>query len=149
MKLNESFHDEKFKKEGQSISLMQALILIAVNICSACTMVIVSRLPLLICIIIGLLSFIFMITIMRNWEIIVSLYLLILNKIKYIKLNDTRNRNYWLDIGTISKEKLKERQRLDRIELSNKWASQGLCRHCGGQIGGLFTKKCKSCGRGQ
>jgi alpha-tubulin suppressor-like RCC1 family protein len=36
-----------------------------------------------------------------------------------------------------------------RIEQSNKWASQGLCRHCGGQLGGLFTKKCKSCGKEQ
>jgi len=26
------------------------------------------------------------------------------------------------------------------------WLKQGLCRHCGGQIGGLLTKKCKSCG---
>jgi len=26
------------------------------------------------------------------------------------------------------------------------WLKQGLCRNCGGQIGGLLTKKCKSCG---
>jgi alpha-tubulin suppressor-like RCC1 family protein len=26
---------------------------------------------------------------------------------------------------------------------------QGLCRYCGGQIGGLFSKKCKSCGKTQ
>jgi len=27
------------------------------------------------------------------------------------------------------------------------WHAQGLCKHCGGQLGGLFTKKCKSCGK--
>jgi tetratricopeptide (TPR) repeat protein len=27
------------------------------------------------------------------------------------------------------------------------WEQQGLCRHCGGQMGGLFSKKCKSCGK--
>jgi hypothetical protein len=43
------------------------------------------------------------------------------------------------------RKKAEEEQR--RIDQSNKWASQGLCRHCGGQMGGLFTKKCKSCGR--
>ena len=29
------------------------------------------------------------------------------------------------------------------------WEQQGLCRHCGGQMGGFFTKKCKSCGKPQ
>jgi tRNA(Ile2) C34 agmatinyltransferase TiaS len=24
---------------------------------------------------------------------------------------------------------------------------QGLCRYCGGQMGAIFTKKCKACGR--
>jgi hypothetical protein len=37
----------------------------------------------------------------------------------------------WRDIG--SKKRLS-------------WEEQGLCRHCGGKMGGLFTKKCKSCG---
>jgi ribosomal protein L7/L12 len=27
------------------------------------------------------------------------------------------------------------------------WKSKGLCIHCGGKLGGLLTKKCKSCGR--
>jgi len=27
------------------------------------------------------------------------------------------------------------------------WIAQGLCRYCGGKLGGVFTKKCKSCGR--
>ena len=27
------------------------------------------------------------------------------------------------------------------------WVRQGRCRHCGGQMSGVFTKKCKSCGR--
>jgi len=37
-------------------------------------------------------------------------------------------------------EKIKE-------EAANLWAAQNLCRYCGGQFGGLFTKKCKSCGK--
>ena len=32
-------------------------------------------------------------------------------------------------------------------EQSNRWGDQGLCRSCGGQIGGIFTKKCKVCGK--
>jgi len=44
------------------------------------------------------------------------------------------------------KERKAEEER-KRIEQSNKWAEQGLCRHCGGKMGGLFTKKCKSCGK--
>jgi len=39
----------------------------------------------------------------------------------------------WRDIGPVNVEKM-------RIK-------QGLCRHCGEKMGGLFTKKCKSCGR--
>jgi hypothetical protein len=27
------------------------------------------------------------------------------------------------------------------------WEEQGLCTYCGGKLGGLFTKKCKSCGK--
>jgi len=27
------------------------------------------------------------------------------------------------------------------------WYTQGLCMYCGGKLGGLFTKKCKDCGR--
>jgi hypothetical protein len=27
------------------------------------------------------------------------------------------------------------------------WTQMGLCRHCGGQMVGMFTKKCKSCGK--
>jgi len=26
------------------------------------------------------------------------------------------------------------------------WARKGLCYHCGGEMGGLFVKKCKKCG---
>lgn len=43
--------------------------------------------------------------------------------------------NVWRGIGPIDKERL--------------WTKQGLCRHCGGQVGGFFTKKCKSCGKTQ
>jgi len=44
----------------------------------------------------------------------------------------------WRDIGPVSKERLAEAKR---------WEEQGLCRHCGGKLGGVFTKKCKSCGK--
>jgi len=33
------------------------------------------------------------------------------------------------------------------IEQSGKWISHGLCGYCGGELGGLFSKKCKSCGK--
>jgi hypothetical protein len=32
-------------------------------------------------------------------------------------------------------------------EQRQRWVAQGLCRYCGGTVGGLFTKKCKVCGR--
>jgi tetratricopeptide (TPR) repeat protein len=32
---------------------------------------------------------------------------------------------------------------------SKRWQQQGLCPNCGGQIGGIFTKKCISCGKEQ
>ena len=35
----------------------------------------------------------------------------------------------------------------EKREQSERWEKQGLCRSCGGQIGGLFTKKCKVCGK--
>jgi len=38
-----------------------------------------------------------------------------------------------------------ERQRA--AEQQRQWQAQGLCRYCGGKLGGLFTKKCKDCGR--
>jgi hypothetical protein len=48
----------------------------------------------------------------------------------------------------IKEEESKRREEENRRqrEQSDAWEKQGLCRHCGGQIGGLFTKKCKSCG---
>ena len=44
----------------------------------------------------------------------------------------------WQDIGVPSAE---------IIEQSLSWEKQGLCAFCGGQLGGLFTKKCKVCGK--
>ena len=41
--------------------------------------------------------------------------------------------------------RIKEKER--RIEQSKRWEQQGLCSKCGGQVGGLFSKKCKSCGK--
>ena len=34
----------------------------------------------------------------------------------------------------------------EKREQSERWAEQGLCRYCGGEMGGFFTKKCKNCG---
>ena len=59
------------------------------------------------------------------------------------------NTESWRDIGPINEEKRRAVEEKDRqrLEQQNKWASQGLCRHCGGTLGGIFTKKCKSCGK--
>jgi len=43
-----------------------------------------------------------------------------------------------------------EQQQLKQQQLkeqSENWKKQGLCSYCGGQISGLFQKKCKSCGK--
>lgn len=40
-----------------------------------------------------------------------------------------------------------KQQREAQYQQSKSWIEQGLCCYCGGQIGGLFTKKCKSCGK--
>jgi len=81
--------------------------------------------------------------------------------------NGQFNTENWRDIGPVSEEKRiewKRRAEQERIEKqrrekqeweeqvqranqSKSWQEQGLCRYCGGQIGGLFTKKCKSCGK--
>jgi len=48
------------------------------------------------------------------------------------------------------KQRQEEEQRLKQqhnIEQSNRWVQLGLCRHCGGDISGLFKKKCNICGR--
>lgn len=48
------------------------------------------------------------------------------------------------------KRRQEEQQQLEtqrRTEQSNLWVLKGLCRHCGGNIGGLLFKKCKSCGK--
>jgi serine/threonine protein kinase len=49
----------------------------------------------------------------------------------------------------IERERREEQKRIEqkRKEQSIRWQFQGLCRYCGGQIGGLFKKKCKVCGR--
>jgi len=57
--------------------------------------------------------------------------------------NAEQREKYWQEIrkaGEAEKERKAEEERKQRIE-------QGLCPHCGGKMGGLFTKKCKSCGK--
>jgi 3-dehydroquinate dehydratase len=44
-----------------------------------------------------------------------------------------------------AEQRRQEEQR--RAEQSKLWEQQGLCRNCGGQMGGLFSKKCKTCGK--
>jgi tetratricopeptide (TPR) repeat protein len=61
------------------------------------------------------------------------------------------NTESWLNIGPIPEDKLiewKRRAEQERAkrQQSYRWASQGLCRYCGGPLGGLLFKKCKSCG---
>jgi alpha-tubulin suppressor-like RCC1 family protein len=49
-----------------------------------------------------------------------------------------------------SEQKRQEaQQKREREEQSKRWQQQGLCKYCGGQLGGIFTKKCKSCGKEQ
>ena len=40
-----------------------------------------------------------------------------------------------------------KQQREEQYQQSKGWLEQGLCCYCGSGIGGLFTKKCKSCGK--
>jgi hypothetical protein len=47
----------------------------------------------------------------------------------------------WRNIGPPSEKLIQQWQQSDT------WRAQGLCGHCGNQMGGFFTKKCKSCGR--
>ena len=43
--------------------------------------------------------------------------------------------------------KAEEAARQRRLEQQQAWINAGLCQHCGGQLIGLFTKKCVSCGK--
>jgi len=54
----------------------------------------------------------------------------------------------WPGIGGLSKEQLvaKLKERDEKVQRRRQWNAQGLCLYCGGEIGGLFTKKCKKCG---
>ena len=45
-----------------------------------------------------------------------------------------RDLSNWNNIGSMS-------------EQTKNWYIQGLCRFCGGQLGGFLSKKCKSCGQ--
>jgi alpha-tubulin suppressor-like RCC1 family protein len=47
----------------------------------------------------------------------------------------------------VERQQRKEQERIMFEERSKRWVTQGLCSNCGGQIGGLFSKKCKSCGK--
>jgi len=50
----------------------------------------------------------------------------------------------------IRQKRRMEEERLEqerREEQSKRWQEQGLCKYCGGKLSGLFSKKCKACGR--
>ena len=50
----------------------------------------------------------------------------------------------------LEQQRREEQERLEqqrREEQSKQWQEQGLCKYCGGKLGGLFSKKCKACGR--
>jgi alpha-tubulin suppressor-like RCC1 family protein len=50
----------------------------------------------------------------------------------------------WRDIGPVPEDQIaKSRLKLEEIK---RWKQEGLCENCGGEIGGVFTRKCKSCG---
>ncbi|GBU28581.1 hypothetical protein R84B8_02141 [Treponema sp. R8-4-B8] len=54
----------------------------------------------------------------------------------------------WRDIGPISEEKVKLfKENIKKEREAEQWQAQGLCKYCGGKLGGLFSKKCKSCGK--
>ena len=65
----------------------------------------------------------------------------------------------WRNIGLVSEAKIlewkeearrrEEEARRREEEQVRKWVAQGLCRYCGGKLGGVFTKKCKACGKPQ
>ena len=59
--------------------------------------------------------------------------------------SNTREADKWRDIGPVPEEQI-VKSRL-KLEERRRWIQEGLCHYCGGEIGGLFTKKCKSCGR--
>ena len=60
------------------------------------------------------------------------------------KIKDEYEIRTWRDIGPVPEEQV-VKSRL-KLEERRRWIQEGLCQYCGGEIGGLFTKKCKSCG---
>lgn len=68
------------------------------------------------------------------------------SNLRFFRNPEKRQRQQALEEETRRKLKgLEEEAR--RQEQSRRWAEQGLCRYCGGQLGGIFTKKCKRCGK--
>jgi hypothetical protein len=47
----------------------------------------------------------------------------------------------------LERERQAKAERDARAAKQQQWQAQGLCKYCGGKLGGLFTKKCKSCGK--
>jgi hypothetical protein len=55
------------------------------------------------------------------------------------------NVSSWRDIGPVSVERLKQEKAQEKQR--QQWKAQGRCQYCGGEFGGIFTKKCKNRGR--
>ena len=53
-------------------------------------------------------------------------------------------------LARLKREEAKRRQEEERRRIEEQkraWRSDGLCQHCGGQLKGLFSKKCTACGK--
>ena len=74
---------------------------------------------------------------------------------KFLEMNGYKKSNSLaeecLERYQLEEQHRKERQRQleeqhKKEKQSNQWIMLGLCRFCGGQMSGIFTKKCKNCG---
>lgn len=55
----------------------------------------------------------------------------------------------WQGIGAVEDDELRiqaSKKREQEIKQGIIWKKQGLCRYCGGGLGGLFTRRCRRCG---
>lgn len=55
----------------------------------------------------------------------------------------------WQGIGAVEDDELRiqaSKKREQEIKQGIIWKEQGLCRYCGGRLGGLFSRRCKRCG---
>ena len=61
-----------------------------------------------------------------------------------------KNANRWKlfdDISSLEKRHEEVEKKIEQIKIRGQRCSMGVCQHCGGQLKGLFTKKCANCGK--